>query len=61
MRQARGSLRQTVTPVDEVNDLQMDMQEVMGDLNDVDEAISRRYETPFDVDEDDLEAEFLML
>mmetsp|Transcript_5297 Transcript_5297/g.5062 ORF Transcript_5297/g.5062 Transcript_5297/m.5062 type:complete len:213 (+) Transcript_5297:36-674(+) len=47
--------------IDEVDDLADDMEELMYDMNEINEAIGRNFATPDDVTEDDLEAELDML
>ncbi|XP_053739217.1 charged multivesicular body protein 5 [Synchiropus splendidus] len=43
--------------IDQIDDLQDQLEDMMEDANEVQEALSRSYATPDDIDEDDLEAE----
>eukprot|EP01113_Clastostelium_recurvatum_P047123 TRINITY_DN834_c0_g1_i1.p1 TRINITY_DN834_c0_g1~~TRINITY_DN834_c0_g1_i1.p1 ORF type:complete len:234 (-),score=77.99 TRINITY_DN834_c0_g1_i1:77-721(-) len=43
--------------IDDIEDLHDELQDLMDDNNEIQEAMSRSYATPDDVDEDDLEAE----
>jgi charged multivesicular body protein 5 len=65
MKAAQTQLRQTLTSgavkVDDVYDLADDMEEIMGELNEINEAMGQMYGTPQDIDEAELEAELDML
>jgi charged multivesicular body protein 5 len=65
MKAAQSQLRQTLTSgavkVDDVYDLADDMEEIMGELNEINEAMGQMYGTPQDIDEAELEAELDML
>eukprot|EP01125_Pyxidicula_operculata_P021374 TRINITY_DN8198_c0_g1_i1.p1 TRINITY_DN8198_c0_g1~~TRINITY_DN8198_c0_g1_i1.p1 ORF type:complete len:217 (+),score=54.22 TRINITY_DN8198_c0_g1_i1:114-764(+) len=47
--------------IDEIEDLQDDMQELLDEANEIQEIMSRSYEMPYDVNEEDLEAELMDL
>ena len=47
--------------IDEVDDLADDMEDLMYEMNEINEALGRNFATPEDVTEDDLEAELDML
>ena len=59
LQQARSCLRQTLSPVSEADGIEMDLYEMMEDMDHVNHSLC--YSTPDDLDEADLEAEFLML
>jgi charged multivesicular body protein 5 len=63
MKNANVTMRQQLSniPLDEIDDVYDDMQDLLDQNNEIQELLSRSYDLPFDVDEEDLEQELQSL